>query len=130
MKKMIYSQEVEKMCPVAKGANHGPAPIPEEGKWVKSKEIKDISGLTFMTEDGNEVKAELNRRFTTEQAANEFLEKCVSARFRVQDERGQHRHRRLNWPCSWPKSRKALRQTCRVQSHDAGERYRTDSRSS
>ena len=43
---MIYSQEVEKMCPVAVGANHGPAPIPEEGKWVKSKEIKDISGLT------------------------------------------------------------------------------------
>ena len=34
------------MCPVAKGVNHGPAPIPEEGKWVKSKEIKDISGLT------------------------------------------------------------------------------------
>ena len=26
--------------------NHGPAPIPEEGKWVKSKEITDISGLT------------------------------------------------------------------------------------
>ena len=43
---MIYSNEVEKMCPVAKGANHGPAPIPEEGKWVKSKEISDISGLT------------------------------------------------------------------------------------
>ena len=43
---MIYSQEVEKMCKVAKGANHGPAPIPEEGKWVKVKEIKDISGLT------------------------------------------------------------------------------------
>ena len=43
---MIYSNEVERMCPVAKGANHGPAPIPEEGKWVKSKEIKDISGLT------------------------------------------------------------------------------------
>ena len=34
------------MCVVKKGANHGPAPIPEEGKWVKSKEIKDISGLT------------------------------------------------------------------------------------
>ena len=34
------------MCPVAKGVDHGPAPIPEEGKWVKSKEIKDISGLT------------------------------------------------------------------------------------
>lgn len=29
-----------------KGPNHGPAPIPEEGKWVKSKEIVDISGLT------------------------------------------------------------------------------------
>ena len=25
---------------------HDPAPIPEEGKWVKAKEIKDISGLT------------------------------------------------------------------------------------
>ena len=34
------------MCQVAKGANHGPAPIPEEGKWVQAKEIKDISGLT------------------------------------------------------------------------------------
>ena len=43
---MIYSKEVEKMCPVAKGVNHGPAPIPEEGRWVKAKQIKDISGLT------------------------------------------------------------------------------------
>ena len=43
---MIYSQEVENMCKVTKGADHGPAPIPEEGKWVKAKEIKDISGLT------------------------------------------------------------------------------------
>ncbi|UKI34824.1 MAG: hypothetical protein L6W00_25855 [Lentisphaeria bacterium] len=34
------------MCRVAKGAKHGPAPIPEEGKWVKSKQITDISGLT------------------------------------------------------------------------------------
>ena len=34
------------MCPVAKGCNHGPAPIPEEGKWVQAKEVKDISGLT------------------------------------------------------------------------------------
>ena len=44
--RMIYSEEVEKMCCVAKGPNHGPAPIPEEGKWVQAKEIKDISGLT------------------------------------------------------------------------------------
>jgi NifU-like protein involved in Fe-S cluster formation len=34
------------MCRVARGANHGPAPIPQEGKWVQAKEIKDISGLT------------------------------------------------------------------------------------
>ena len=46
VKNMIYSHEVEHMCVVKKGPNHGPAPIPEEGKWVKSKEIKDISGLT------------------------------------------------------------------------------------
>ncbi len=43
---MNYSQEVQNMCPLAKGAYHGPAPIPEEGKWVQVKEIKDISGLT------------------------------------------------------------------------------------
>ncbi|MGH4120401.1 iron-sulfur cluster assembly scaffold protein [Clostridium sp.] len=43
---MIYSHEVESMICVAKGPNHGSAPIPEEGKWVQSKEIKDISGLT------------------------------------------------------------------------------------
>ncbi len=43
---MIISHEVEKMCTVAKGPNHGPAPIPEEGKWVQSKQITDISGLT------------------------------------------------------------------------------------
>ncbi len=43
---MIYSTEVEHMSPIAKGAYHGPAPIPQEGKWVQAKEIKDISGLT------------------------------------------------------------------------------------
>ena len=43
---MNYSHEVEQMCPLAKGAYHGPAPIPEEGKWVQVKEVKDISGLT------------------------------------------------------------------------------------
>lgn len=43
---MNYSHEVEKMCIVKKGPHHGPAPIPEEGQWVKSKEISDISGLT------------------------------------------------------------------------------------
>ena len=43
---MIYSHEVQQMCCVKKGANHECAPIPEEGKWVRAKEIKDISGLT------------------------------------------------------------------------------------
>ena len=43
---MQYSREVEEMICVAKGPNHGPAPIPEEGKWVQAKEIKDISGYT------------------------------------------------------------------------------------
>ena len=43
---MIYSNEVEEMYCVKQGGNHGCAPIPEEGKWVYSKEIKDISGYT------------------------------------------------------------------------------------
>ena len=43
---MQFSRVVEEMICVAKGPNHGPAPIPEEGKWVQAKEIKDISGLT------------------------------------------------------------------------------------
>ena len=43
---IAYSQKVEDMACVAKEVNHGPAPIPEEGKWVQAKEVKDISGLT------------------------------------------------------------------------------------
>lgn len=43
---MIYTQEVQHQCCVKKGANHPCAPIPEEGKWVRAKEIKDISGFT------------------------------------------------------------------------------------
>ncbi|HBR30914.1 MAG TPA: hypothetical protein DD733_02405 [Clostridiales bacterium] len=43
---MQYSHEVQNMCTVAKGPNHGPAPIPEEGKWIKSYQISDISGLS------------------------------------------------------------------------------------
>ena len=41
-----FSHEVENMCSVAKGPKNGPAPIPEEGKWVKAYEIKDISGFS------------------------------------------------------------------------------------
>lgn len=43
---MQYSAELEQMCTVAKGVNHGPAPIPVEGNWVQAKQIGDISGLT------------------------------------------------------------------------------------
>ncbi len=43
---MIYTREVENMCIVNRDANHGPSPIPEEGRWVQAKEIGDISGLT------------------------------------------------------------------------------------
>ena len=43
---MHYSKEVEEMVCIKKGANHGCAPIPQEGRWTKAKEIKDLSGLT------------------------------------------------------------------------------------
>ncbi len=29
---MIYTQEVENMCPVAQGVHHGAAPVPDRGK--------------------------------------------------------------------------------------------------
>ena len=47
---MNYSHEVECMCPVTKGPHHGPAPIPEEGRWVKAYQISDISGLSHGTD--------------------------------------------------------------------------------
>ena len=46
---MTISSEVQQMYCVAKGAGvarHENAPIPEEGKWIHAKEIKDISGFT------------------------------------------------------------------------------------
>ena len=43
---MTYSQQVQNMCPITKGPKHGPAPIPEEGQWVKAYKIEDISGYT------------------------------------------------------------------------------------
>ncbi len=46
MAELVYSREVENMCVVAKGPDHGPAPLPEEGLWIKAKDVKDISGLT------------------------------------------------------------------------------------
>ena len=46
MSELIYSADVQKMCVVAKGPHHGPAPIPEEGKWIQAKQISDISAYT------------------------------------------------------------------------------------
>ena len=43
---MLYSHEVEQMCPIAQGARHDSAPIPQEGRWTTIREVKDISGLT------------------------------------------------------------------------------------
>ena len=43
---MQYTKEIEEMTCIKKGAAHGPAPIPEEGAWIKAKEITDISGFT------------------------------------------------------------------------------------
>ncbi len=43
---MKYTKEIDDMCYVNKGCDHGPAPIPEEGKFVQAKDIKDISGFT------------------------------------------------------------------------------------
>ena len=44
--KVHFSKEVEEMICIKQGANHGSCPIPEEGKWVKAKDVKDLSGLT------------------------------------------------------------------------------------
>ncbi|MBQ9714869.1 MAG: hypothetical protein IJV77_00495 [Clostridia bacterium] len=43
---MQISHEVQNMICVKKGCDHGPAPIPEEGRWVAVKEIKDVSGVS------------------------------------------------------------------------------------
>jgi len=43
---MEYSAEIKRMCKVKNGCDAGVSPIPEEGKWIKAKEIKDISGLS------------------------------------------------------------------------------------
>ena len=43
---MEYRKEIEEMCKVKNDAKNGPSPIPEEGKWVFAREMKDFSGLT------------------------------------------------------------------------------------
>lgn len=43
---MNYSHEVERMCPIAKGPHHGPAPIPGRRKMGKGISDLCISGLS------------------------------------------------------------------------------------
>ena len=64
---MIYTKEVQQMCCVAKGANHANAPIPEEGKWVHAKEIKDISvyiiqRISMISVSSHAAQSEKNQR--------------------------------------------------------------------
>ena len=50
---MVYSHEVERMCKVSKGCDHGPAPIPQEGAWTKVYEIKDGKVISVEVVDTN-----------------------------------------------------------------------------
>jgi NifU-like protein involved in Fe-S cluster formation len=43
---MNYSSEVEEMYCIAKGCDHGPAPIPQEGQWNQVRQVTEINGLT------------------------------------------------------------------------------------
>lgn len=43
---MVYSKEIQNMCKVKKGATHGGAVVPQEGKWTYPKKVEDISGFT------------------------------------------------------------------------------------
>ncbi len=43
---MNYTCEVKRMTSVKNMLSHGPAPIPQEGKWEKVKLISDINGLS------------------------------------------------------------------------------------
>ena len=54
------STEVQHMCVVQKGPHHGPAPIPEEGKWVEAKQITDISAYTHGVGDFTSVRESVN----------------------------------------------------------------------
>lgn len=43
---MEYSMEIKEMCHVAKGAQHGSSPIPQEGGWSTPQDVNGINGLT------------------------------------------------------------------------------------
>ena len=62
---MQYSKEVEEMVCVQRGPHHGPAPIPEEGKWVLALSLIHI----WLKRDGENAgcrkhKRDLHRRLS------------------------------------------------------------------
>ena len=44
---MIYATEVANMTCLAKGPDHGPAPIPQEGRWTQAKEIEEYKAAAL-----------------------------------------------------------------------------------
>lgn len=61
--------------------------IVEREREIQHFEGEDSFKVTavFRTVEGNELKAELNRRFSTMEAAEEFLKQCATAQFCIQD---------------------------------------------
>ncbi|CAH0530191.1 iron-sulfur cluster assembly scaffold protein [Vibrio hippocampi] len=43
---MQYTQDIQSMCPIARGDLHASSPIPMEGRWVNPKDVIAISGLS------------------------------------------------------------------------------------
>lgn len=43
---MKYTKQLQNMTNVACSKSHGPAPIPEEGKYIKATQVSDISGFS------------------------------------------------------------------------------------
>lgn len=41
----MQTEELKAMCIVKQGPNHGPSALPQEGGWIKVKQINDISGF-------------------------------------------------------------------------------------
>lgn len=56
-----------------------------EIQQFKSEESYKVTAIFYAGEDKNEIKAELNRRFKTEEEARMFLEYCKTAQFRIED---------------------------------------------
>ncbi|MBO5659597.1 MAG: type I DNA topoisomerase [Bacteroidaceae bacterium] len=61
--------------------------IVEREREIQRFEGEDSYRVTavFQTEQGQELKAELNKRFSTMQAAEDFLKQCAKAKFCIQD---------------------------------------------